>query len=238
MARGHSEQRTLYAQITEAIRRRIEDGQFQPGDKLPSLSHLAAEFECSRATVREALGALRGQGLIEMRHGDGAYVRLAAVETWMEPLDAAILLGQGQIRQLTELLTALLAGIASLAARRNYLLDTAALNRTLFNLECSTESSEEAVTAELALYTMLAQSIGNPLMENALRVLQEALRSSLRSFHEAQSQTGDTAGRQFCRELLYAVTNGEDKEAREQVYRYGEKIATILADQSRRRGGS
>lgn len=237
MARGQPQQRTLYAKITDTIRGWIEEGQFRPGDKLPSLVQLAAEFGCSRATIREALGALRGQGLIEMRHGDGAYVRVATVETWMEPLDAAILLGQGQIRQLTELLTTLLSGIASLAARRNYLLDTEALNRTLFDLECATGSSEEAVTAELSLYTMLAESIGNPLMENALRVLQEALRSSLRSFHEAQDQSGDSTGRQFCRELLFAVTNGDDSEARELVYRYGEKLTTILTEKSTRRGG-
>lgn len=54
----------LYVRIAQDIRKMIEDGSFRPGDRLPPLAQLAADFQCSRATVREALGALRGKSVV------------------------------------------------------------------------------------------------------------------------------------------------------------------------------
>ncbi|MDQ0190762.1 FadR family transcriptional regulator [Alicyclobacillus cycloheptanicus] len=214
---GHELSRSkLYVEIAQTIRTMIEEGRWQPGDKLPTLAELAAMFDCSRATVREALGALRGQGLVEFRHGDGTYVRTASVEMWMEPLEAAILLGAGQARQLVELMTSLLAGIANFAAFRSARLDLEPLRHALFQLECASPVNEEVVSAELHFYLVLAECLGNELLENALRVLQEALRSALRMVHE----TG-VDGTETCRQVFDAVVEGDADRARRAVFAYG-----------------
>jgi len=53
---------------------RIGRGQLTAGTRLPSEPELAAEFGVSRATLREALRALEGQGLVRRRWGSGTYV--------------------------------------------------------------------------------------------------------------------------------------------------------------------
>lgn len=63
-----------WAQAAQSIRREIETGRFAGGDRLPSEAELAASFHLSRLTVRQALGQLSSEGLIERRQGVGTFV--------------------------------------------------------------------------------------------------------------------------------------------------------------------
>jgi GntR family transcriptional regulator len=83
-----------YQQIAEALRRRVDAGEFAAGRMLPSESELSAEFDASRVTVRRALEMLRDEGLVDARQGFGWFVpgdpvrqplgRLATIEEQME----------------------------------------------------------------------------------------------------------------------------------------------------------
>lgn len=64
-----------YARVTAEIQRRIEDGEYAPGDLLPSEHRLAEAFGVSRPTVVRALSSLRQDGWIETRQGRGSFVR-------------------------------------------------------------------------------------------------------------------------------------------------------------------
>lgn len=64
----------LYYQLQNALRQRIESGQWSPGERLPGERELARLFSVSRTTVREALDALEEDGLIFRRHGEGTFV--------------------------------------------------------------------------------------------------------------------------------------------------------------------
>ncbi|MCL6631352.1 MAG: FadR family transcriptional regulator [Alicyclobacillus herbarius] len=214
-----ADEHKLYYRIAQQIRGMIEEGVLRPGDRLPPLAELAEQFGCSRATVREALGALRGQGLVEFRHGNGTYVRTAAVQMWMEPLEAALLLGQGEIRQLLEAMTALLAGIASVAAARAEETDFAPLTQAMFQVECAYPRGEDAIAADMAFYLTLAACSGNEVLENALRVTQEALRSALRLVADEWQSGVNT-----CRAVYDAVLAGDAHRAREILYAYGQTM--------------
>ncbi|WP_188194876.1 winged helix-turn-helix domain-containing protein [Nonomuraea sp. SYSU D8015] len=61
---------TVAARITSAI----DNGTFQPGDRLPSERELAATYQVSRATVREAVALLQEEGRVQVRHGSGTFV--------------------------------------------------------------------------------------------------------------------------------------------------------------------
>ncbi|MCL6517114.1 GntR family transcriptional regulator [Alicyclobacillus sp.] len=212
----------LYARIADFIRAEIEQGRLRPGDRLPPLADLAERFQCSRATVREALGTLRGQGLVEFRHGDGTFVRTVSVDTWMEPLDAAILLSLSDARQLVELLTAVLAAASVSAAERAGDEGLGALAQALFRIECA-PPDEEAVAAELAFHLCLARCAENVLLENVVRVLQEGLRSvirlAIRSFGPSIAH---------CRAMYDAIAAHDPGLARERAYAYGQALRESL----------
>ncbi|MFD8508596.1 GntR family transcriptional regulator [Streptomyces sp. NPDC059687] len=65
----------LYQQVAAAIRGAILMGEFAPGSLLPSEAQLMARYDVSRPTVRNAIAALRTEGLIDVRHGKGSFVR-------------------------------------------------------------------------------------------------------------------------------------------------------------------
>ncbi|NEC05079.1 GntR family transcriptional regulator [Streptomyces sp. SID7909] len=60
-----------YEQIAESLRARISDGEFGPGDLLPSGRDLCEQWSVSRATVIKAMDVLRGDGLVVARQGSG-----------------------------------------------------------------------------------------------------------------------------------------------------------------------
>lgn len=61
-------------EIIETLRRDIAGGTLGSGDRLPNERDLAHQFGVSQPTIREAVRALDAMGLIEVRHGSGAYV--------------------------------------------------------------------------------------------------------------------------------------------------------------------
>lgn len=70
-------------QVNEILQERIRNATYVPGEKLPSESDFAAEFQVSRATIRTVLARLENAGLIIRKQGDGTYVneRLNDVNT-------------------------------------------------------------------------------------------------------------------------------------------------------------
>ncbi len=54
----------LHRRLADALRRAIRDGALAPGEAVPSESELTAAYGVSRGTVRQALAALRAEGLI------------------------------------------------------------------------------------------------------------------------------------------------------------------------------
>jgi GntR family transcriptional regulator len=64
-----------YRQIAGRLRERISAGDLQPGDRLPSEADLMRSYSAARATVRQAVGLLRSEGLVYAEQGRGAFVR-------------------------------------------------------------------------------------------------------------------------------------------------------------------
>jgi DNA-binding GntR family transcriptional regulator len=64
-----------YAQLVQALQRRIESGDYPAGSMLPSENQLINEFGVSRPTVVAALRVLREQGWVESQQGKGRFVR-------------------------------------------------------------------------------------------------------------------------------------------------------------------
>ncbi len=64
----------LYAQIKQLLIQRVLDGEWRPGEVLPSEFKIAAEYEVSQGTVRKALDDMAGDKLVVRRQGKGTFV--------------------------------------------------------------------------------------------------------------------------------------------------------------------
>jgi GntR family transcriptional regulator len=87
----------LYLQLIQQIRHAIETGVLQPGDALPGLRVLAQELVVSPNTIVKAYAELESDGLIEIRHGSGAYV---AARRGLKPRVDRLRLAQDRVRAL------------------------------------------------------------------------------------------------------------------------------------------
>ena len=64
----------LYIQVASALRQRIENGLWRPGQKISTLEGLETEFEVARVTVRQAVEMLQNEGLVRRQQGRGTFV--------------------------------------------------------------------------------------------------------------------------------------------------------------------
>src|SRR6187399_469987 len=70
----------IYLQLMEQVKHAIETGALRPGDQLPGMRPLAEELVINPNTVAKVYRELEHEGVIELRHGSGAFVSGAARE--------------------------------------------------------------------------------------------------------------------------------------------------------------
>ena len=66
--------RNLTDRAAAALAAQIRDGRLPPGSRLPTEQELMIALGVSRTVVREAVSALRAEGLVVTRQGSGAFV--------------------------------------------------------------------------------------------------------------------------------------------------------------------
>src|SRR5262245_498368 len=67
----------IYLQLMEQVKHAVETGALRPGDQLPGIRPLAEELVINPNTVAKAYRELEHEGVIELRHGAGAFVAAA-----------------------------------------------------------------------------------------------------------------------------------------------------------------
>src|SRR5258707_12264042 len=66
---------SLCDEVIAQLREQISSGTWPVGDRIPPESELVERLQVGRGTVREAIKALAHIGLLEVRQGDGTYVK-------------------------------------------------------------------------------------------------------------------------------------------------------------------
>jgi GntR family transcriptional regulator len=64
----------IYLQLMEQVKHGIETGALRPGEQLPGIRPLAEQLVVNPNTVAKAYRELEHEGVIELRHGAGAFV--------------------------------------------------------------------------------------------------------------------------------------------------------------------
>src|SRR4051794_37598528 len=67
----------IYLQLMEQVKHGIETGALRPGEQLPGIRPLAEELVINPNTVAKAYRELEHDGVVELRHGAGAFVSAA-----------------------------------------------------------------------------------------------------------------------------------------------------------------
>jgi len=73
--RSNGMKKTAFKSTTDILVKKIKEGEWAPGDRIPTLQQLAKELSVSVTTIREVLRILENQGMVSIEHGRGMYVR-------------------------------------------------------------------------------------------------------------------------------------------------------------------
>ena len=149
----------LAEQVMARLSADIRGGRLAPGTRLPTEQALTAELGVSRTVVREAVAALRADGLVVTRRGSGAYVADPAAGPFrIAPPRAAALSDILNVMELRLAVEAQAAGLAAERASRKQLVSIRAAWRAI---DDALQRGEGAVAQDFAFHRAIAEATGN-----------------------------------------------------------------------------
>ncbi len=153
--------RSLAHEVVDRVRSEIASGKLAPGARLPTEQEMIAAFGVSRTVVREAVAALRAEGLVATRQGVGAFV---AEEMQLRPfrIDPDGRASIGEVLQVMELRTGVETEAAGLAAERATRSHLKALEAALQSIDAALRRGEIAVEEDFGFHRSVAEATGNP----------------------------------------------------------------------------
>lgn len=160
--------RRLYEQLEQSLRQYVEERGLQPGDRLPSERVLAAALNVSRASLRQATVSLEVQGLLEVRHGGGIYVRSLDVDR--ERLQE-MLTRRRLLPEVLEAREAIECMLAALAAQRRTEADLEAIDAALAAMTEEIEAGGIGIEADRRFHSAIAGAARNLLLLDVMDAL-------------------------------------------------------------------
>ena len=161
--------RSLASEIVARVTGEIESGRLAAGSKLPTEQEMAAAMGVSRTVVREAVAALKAQGLVITRQGLGAYVATDAHRPFRIESSEGVSLAD--IINIMELRAAIEVEAAALAAVRASKAQLRALTGDLQAIDTAIDKGEGAIAEDFALHQAIAAATGNPQFSGFLTFL-------------------------------------------------------------------
>lgn len=160
--------------LTRALVERLADdilgGKLAPGSQLPTEQEMMAAAGVSRTVVREAVAALRAEGLVITRQGVGAFVA-RALERRPFRIDAEGLHSLEEVVHVMELRTGVETESAGLAAERAGPGDLRRIDVALRGIERAIARNEAAIREDFAFHHAVARAARNPQFTRFLEYL-------------------------------------------------------------------
>lgn len=162
MTLSTSHRQPLADEITAKLRAMIHSGEWPLQQRIPSEPELMAKLGVSRGTLREAVKALAHSGMLEVRRGDGTYVRATS-----EMSGAARRMYQDHTEEhILEVRVGLDTQAARLAARHATDDDVSALRALLAERDAAWHAADYAAwaLADWGFHERVARASRNPLL--------------------------------------------------------------------------
>lgn len=210
----------IYEEIVEQIKQLVLDGEIKPGDKLPSERHLVESFKVSRASIREALSALEMMGLLEVRTGEGAFIRQLQADSMAASLTWVLSMEKGSVLELLEVRKMMEVQAAGFAAERATDGELAELETTLNTMRINLHNSGTiGEKADHLFHYTISKATHNKitirLMDTISDHLQHLIRASRAKLYEGR-YTPELLYEEHVR-IFYGLKNRDASEARKQM---------------------
>jgi GntR family transcriptional regulator, transcriptional repressor for pyruvate dehydrogenase complex len=171
---------SLADRLAEQLRIEIVRGKLLPGAQLPTEAQVAQQYSVSRATVREAIGRLRHDGLVVARQGAGVFVADAGNASAFR-IETPDLADRTELRAVIEFLSGVESTATALAAERRSEADLAALREALDGMKRAVAEKRPGVEADIAFHRAIVAASGNALIRDFSHFLEARVRQFIRA---------------------------------------------------------
>ena len=216
----------IYEEIVRQVKQMIAEGRLKSGDRLPPERDLAEKFVVSRSSVREALRALESLGLVEIRAGEGTFVREVSVESLIEPLALMMVSQREAIAELFEARRLLEPGIAALAASRATLEEVAEMERILEEQAKEIAEGRTGLVQDAAFHGAIGAAAHNRAITRLAHAIMDLLTQS-------REESLNTPGRpqrshQDHRRILEAIRARDEHAARQAMLDHLDSVESLV----------
>ena len=211
---------TLVSLVSAELRRLIVDGRIQPGGKLPSEAALTKKYSVSRTVIREAVAALRADGLVEARQGAGVFVlsTQAGANFSLQVFDEERI---SSMIEMLELRTAIEIEAAGLAAVRRSPAQEEAIFERHDDLGRLIAAGQATAEADFAFHLAIADATNNPRFREFLDMMGQRVipRAQLQNGESERSSSDYLVQIQTEHKTIAEAISGRDEQAAREAVR-------------------
>lgn len=180
------EKKNISEQVLEQITDNIVKQQWPAGAKLPSENDLAQMFKVSRVSVRTALHKLIALGILEVRNGEGTFVRRADAGVYLNSLIPTLVLEPHDILELLEFRRGIEMLSCELAAERATPEDIEMLGKIVdaMRKSCAENDIGRYTADDFNFHISIARISRNKIIEKVLFILKEPIFAHLSEMNQ------------------------------------------------------
>ena len=218
-----SPERKLSRGLFEQLSEQIKSGRLAAGARLPTEEELSRAARVSRTVVREAVAALRADGLVITRQGVGAFVSAAPQQAPFR-IDADGMRSIGDMLHVMELRLGVEIESAGLAAERGTKPQLRTITAALEAMDRAAAQGKDAIDQDLELHSAIAEATGNAQFPRFLQFIGRHLIPRRIVSGMPQSMGGREAYLKLLQEehhaIVEAIQDRDPKAAREAMRRH------------------
>lgn len=163
--------------IVDHLLKRIREKELRPGDRLPSEQELARSLGVSRNSLREAFKRLASLGLLEIRQGEGTFLKTPSVSSTIETLSPFLQVDGPQLQELFEARLYLEKGTTRLAALRIDPAQLAQVDALIEEMERAALDNPDAYAEnDFRFHFLIAEAAGNSVLKRMLETVSQLIR--------------------------------------------------------------
>ncbi|WP_245541938.1 FadR/GntR family transcriptional regulator [Salinicoccus albus] len=166
------QRKKVYEEIAELILEDIKSGEMEPGDKLPPIAEMAQTHKVSSASVREALNSLKVMDVIEVKHGQGSFIKERMPLGFEQNFE---IITHSDIENLLDLRKIIEVGSAREASQKAGVSELQEIKDALDKMWTVLENNEIGEQADYEFHISIAEATGNPLLVNLLEDVSDTM---------------------------------------------------------------
>lgn len=218
----------IYEEIVRQVKQLIAEGRFKSGDRLPPERELAEKFVVSRTSVREALRALESLGLIDIRPGEGTFVREVSIDALVGPLALVMTSQREAIGELFEARRVLEPVIAALAASRATPDEVQEMERILEDQAREIAAGRTGLAQDAAFHAAIGTAAHNRAITRLVHAIMDLLTQSR---EESLNTPGrPTRSHEDHRRILDAVHRRDSQGARQAMLEHIGAVEELVVE--------